>query len=544
MLQRSTGLLEAQKEDIVGAASDDEIQDDRSEGTHDVSAVEDSGSDSGQAAEKEGCEGERELEEEELDEGEAASVRDDFLIREQEERTEAEEGGDLADHLLRRADQDEDLEMIVTDLEPKGDHVSVDEDSEEGGERDNSSSDDGDNIDLRALISDDMEMMDGSAGLPSSAIMEASVEAEEAEEAGPVKAGPVEPAFDSHLLDSLSHGKDPSVSRDHVDFPALAPRADPSPFQQPTNLPALGSIYLPKPLEAGVPVMNGRIPTHEPQADGHLETTAPISLVSGLHADYANGHPDSPTEMEIELEAVQNIRPRRARKSMPLNTLSQTDDPDLNDAEFEQATSDINEQDLDLDVEMENETDGPDEDSEDEGLLADADVPIEVLLKRYGYSLPTENVDVRIVSPVEQPNGDVVSNDQSLLDSAFPIPPVSPTFLVEGKRQRRVRSVWTPEDKPPPPLFKRAKIEEVVESTPELSSEEEEDAESGEGSVASVLAEEDNRVRPPFLLRGTLRPYQHGGLEWLASLYANKMNGILADEMGLGWVSLTPSRPR
>jgi helicase SWR1 len=36
------------------------------------------------------------------------------------------------------------------------------------------------------------------------------------------------------------------------------------------------------------------------------------------------------------------------------------------------------------------------------------------------------------------------------------------------------------------------------------------------------------------LLRGTLRPYQHAGLEWLASLYANNMNGILADEMGLG----------
>ncbi|CCU76243.1 SNF2 family helicase/ATPase (Swr1) [Blumeria hordei DH14] len=38
----------------------------------------------------------------------------------------------------------------------------------------------------------------------------------------------------------------------------------------------------------------------------------------------------------------------------------------------------------------------------------------------------------------------------------------------------------------------------------------------------------------PFLLRGTLREYQHFGLDWLASLYANNTNGILADEMGLG----------
>lgn len=38
----------------------------------------------------------------------------------------------------------------------------------------------------------------------------------------------------------------------------------------------------------------------------------------------------------------------------------------------------------------------------------------------------------------------------------------------------------------------------------------------------------------PSLLRGTLREYQHFGLDWLAGLYANSTNGILADEMGLG----------
>ena len=38
----------------------------------------------------------------------------------------------------------------------------------------------------------------------------------------------------------------------------------------------------------------------------------------------------------------------------------------------------------------------------------------------------------------------------------------------------------------------------------------------------------------PSLMRGTLREYQHFGLDWLAGLYANNENGILADEMGLG----------
>ncbi|RBQ92968.1 hypothetical protein VDGD_02940 [Verticillium dahliae] len=42
------------------------------------------------------------------------------------------------------------------------------------------------------------------------------------------------------------------------------------------------------------------------------------------------------------------------------------------------------------------------------------------------------------------------------------------------------------------------------------------------------------KTEVPFLLRGTLREYQHFGLDWLAGLYANNTNGILADEMGLG----------
>ncbi|KAK7739248.1 swr1 complex component [Diatrype stigma] len=42
------------------------------------------------------------------------------------------------------------------------------------------------------------------------------------------------------------------------------------------------------------------------------------------------------------------------------------------------------------------------------------------------------------------------------------------------------------------------------------------------------------KTEVPFLLRGSLREYQHYGLDWLAGLYKNKTNGILADEMGLG----------
>ncbi|KAF2812778.1 uncharacterized protein BDZ99DRAFT_460153 [Mytilinidion resinicola] len=51
----------------------------------------------------------------------------------------------------------------------------------------------------------------------------------------------------------------------------------------------------------------------------------------------------------------------------------------------------------------------------------------------------------------------------------------------------------------------------------------------------SRAASTDSRVEiPTVLLRGTLRDYQHAGLDWLAKLHNDSGNGILADEMGLG----------
>ena len=41
-------------------------------------------------------------------------------------------------------------------------------------------------------------------------------------------------------------------------------------------------------------------------------------------------------------------------------------------------------------------------------------------------------------------------------------------------------------------------------------------------------------AQPDMLVGGTLRLYQMQGLQWLVSLYNNRLSGVLADEMGLG----------
>ena len=49
-----------------------------------------------------------------------------------------------------------------------------------------------------------------------------------------------------------------------------------------------------------------------------------------------------------------------------------------------------------------------------------------------------------------------------------------------------------------------------------------------------TLTTTEVRTPVPFLLKHSLREYQHVGLDWLVTLYDNKLNCILADEMGLG----------
>eukprot|EP00324_Dicrateria_rotunda_P004960 CAMPEP_0206159886 /NCGR_PEP_ID=MMETSP1474-20131121/6265_1 /ASSEMBLY_ACC=CAM_ASM_001110 /TAXON_ID=97495 /ORGANISM="Imantonia sp., Strain RCC918" /LENGTH=99 /DNA_ID=CAMNT_0053560901 /DNA_START=1160 /DNA_END=1456 /DNA_ORIENTATION=+ len=59
--------------------------------------------------------------------------------------------------------------------------------------------------------------------------------------------------------------------------------------------------------------------------------------------------------------------------------------------------------------------------------------------------------------------------------------------------------------------------------------------------TGTTLSTTSIKTKVPDLIRGTLREYQHIGLDWLVSMYDAKLNGILADEMGLGKTIMTIS---
>lgn len=51
---------------------------------------------------------------------------------------------------------------------------------------------------------------------------------------------------------------------------------------------------------------------------------------------------------------------------------------------------------------------------------------------------------------------------------------------------------------------------------------------------ATAHSQNEEVRQPGILVGGELKEYQLAGLQWMVSLYNNKLNGILADEMGLG----------
>lgn len=163
------------------------------------------------------------------------------------------------------------------------------------------------------------------------------------------------------------------------------------------------------------------------------------------------------------------------------------------ESEAEESADGADDEQLERDMWEEDEED----EDEDADLQADADLPLDELLKKYQY-------DPRPESPVPKDESDTPSDFASASEAESDADAASDAS----------------EAGPDADTASDASETESVSLQALL----------GEEPMDSALP----KVRPPFLLRGTLRPYQQMGMEWLISLYNNQVNGILADEMGLG----------
>ncbi|WFD42778.1 DNA helicase [Malassezia psittaci] len=211
----------------------------------------------------------------------------------------------------------------------------------------------------------------------------------------------------------------------------------------------------------------------------------------------------------------------------------------------ESVQSDADDQDDEaLEQQMWDEEDEEDEDEdEDADLAQDANLSLEELKRKYGYK-------DELRSPVQSPS----ISKSTLIDGAT-LSDEDKKGMTESIDSQESKYRQSPRENSAHQLDERHEGEsEAVSPAGSTSSvvsqglnaesvEENEDAgETKSNSSAEAIpippsSTKDNElplIRAPFLLRGTLRPYQQKGLEWLVSLYNNNVNGILADEMGLG----------
>lgn len=166
-------------------------------------------------------------------------------------------------------------------------------------------------------------------------------------------------------------------------------------------------------------------------------------------------------------------------------------------SEFGSAAGEEGRDQEDEQLEQEMEADeGESDDEEMKGLAEDADLPIEELMRKYGYG---PNADAA-ASPADA--------DADAANSEMKVEP-------DDAASESVKS-----EAPSAHASDAEDAEEIEEIASDAVAAEKAARETGLGADRQVV-----HFKPPFLLRATLRPYQQAGLEWLASLYTSGVNG-------------------
>uniref|UniRef100_V5EXM9 Helicase SWR1 n=2 Tax=Kalmanozyma brasiliensis (strain GHG001) TaxID=1365824 RepID=V5EXM9_KALBG len=272
-------------------------------------------------------------------------------------------------------------------------------------------------------------------------------------------------------------------------------------------------------LETSTPVTRDQsiISTPAPDDTADEEASKPNDAVTANGRAFSSAEPRSSRSQRRSARAVTGASFKAKDAKL-----------DADDVEFDLAADDGEQEDADLERQMWEEDE--EDDSEDAGLEADANIPIEELMKRYGYG--------QIADEGEEDDaaGDDVASDAG--DAAADV--TAKTEDAEDESRHVVEANGVSDEEMELDERDTSKADALLDQD---LSDTESAATSGRRSSrrsmtrASSIVSSDRlaaRSRQPFLLRGQLRPYQQIGFEWLASLYANGVNGILADEMGLG----------
>lgn len=224
--------------------------------------------------------------------------------------------------------------------------------------------------------------------------------------------------------------------------------------------------------------------------------------------------------------APQEKRTSRRSVSGAKATTSKAQDSSLDPGDVDFAVGADTDEQEDAELERQMWDEDEEDDSEDAGLAADADIPIEELLKRYGYGQEAD----------QAASEDAASDEEQVQRPALEVEAAD--MDVDTSIKEEEDDAVEIDESPASNALIREIDDDHSDTESAATSGRRSDSRRSLTRASSILSASSLRPAPrsrqPFLLRGQLRPYQQIGFEWLASLYANNVNGILADEMGLG----------
>jgi len=175
-------------------------------------------------------------------------------------------------------------------------------------------------------------------------------------------------------------------------------------------------------------------------------------------------------------------------------------------------------------------------------LENEAEVPIEELLKKY---YPDEFGSIEVLKKSDEIKTET-DDDKQNIESTINEDDKSED-VGRGRRRKKPLNIEEIEARIKAEEDEQAlkKAESEAKDEPEDEDDDKSDTEEDKleeyASMAAKFQPTGNtldtttvKTKVPFLLKHTLREYQHIGLDWMVSLFERSLNGILADEMGLG----------
>ncbi|KAL2998511.1 hypothetical protein AAZX31_09G103500 [Glycine max] len=261
--------------------------------------------------------------------------------------------------------------------------------------------------------------------------------------------------------------------------------------------------------------------------------TSNSSMVSGRRCDESNGDVATPTNNLSQCEDGQSEN----LKETPSETANEDFAYDFTDEEedgdFLLVTEDKDDETTLSEEEKMERVDTIDPKDEIALLQKESDMPVEELLARYKRD-PSDDEDGEYESDYasalsEKHSDSPVHQDAGQKDPAIPMD----EDIKSGEHLAATIQFQEEQRESPRENLEKRESEDIIADAAAA-------ARSAQ-PTGNTFSTTNVRTKFPFLLKYSLREYQHIGLDWLVTMYEKRLNGILADEMGLGKTIMTIS---